>query len=344
MLSQMSVLFAEDQKKHVLLREFYQFVRPQHKKEFDDACRSLTGVGCGYKPEHSLLREERLLLAKNAEKEYGKQTSCLESSANQLDSEQHLNKGGSHLTSASDATGENHACETGEPFKKPSSSIKESHSQRIRSAYLSDLKKSLDENSFSAFCSALSTYKKTDNYEAMVSVVAALTTEKTEHFHLLQRFSMFVRPHHKERFRQVCEELTGMSGPCEIEEPPSTAPEGGSTGMEGSDHTGKESKTQDVHESKTLRADSPEDSSVLNANLSVVSLFSASDVPSLVAKHAGKFDLCSWAMNANSQLTYSNSCWNTSDIKGNLTSKKCPQCQADTKRRHLAPSYWPDPR
>jgi len=46
------------------MKEFYQFVRPQHKKQFDEACCSLTGVGCGYKPEHSLLREEREILAK----------------------------------------------------------------------------------------------------------------------------------------------------------------------------------------------------------------------------------------------------------------------------------------
>ncbi|MDD0245747.1 hypothetical protein PSY47_23565, partial [Shigella flexneri] len=47
-----------------LMEEFYQFVRPQHKKQFDEACCNLTGVGCGYKPEHSLLQEERERLAK----------------------------------------------------------------------------------------------------------------------------------------------------------------------------------------------------------------------------------------------------------------------------------------
>jgi len=47
-----------------LMKEFYQFVRPHHKKQFDEACCNLTGVGCGYKPEHSLLLEEREGLAK----------------------------------------------------------------------------------------------------------------------------------------------------------------------------------------------------------------------------------------------------------------------------------------
>lgn len=83
-------------------------------------------------------------------------------------------------------TGGNSACVTAEPSKKAPSSLKESRNQIIRSAYLSDLKVALDQSSFSSFFSALSAYKKTDDYGAMVSVVAALTTEKPEHFHLLQ--------------------------------------------------------------------------------------------------------------------------------------------------------------
>lgn len=43
----------------------YQFIRPHHKKEFDERCCGLTGEGCGYKPEHSLSREERETLRQN---------------------------------------------------------------------------------------------------------------------------------------------------------------------------------------------------------------------------------------------------------------------------------------
>ncbi|XP_044310765.1 regulator of telomere elongation helicase 1 isoform X3 [Varanus komodoensis] len=215
MLSQMSALFLEDQKKHVLLREFYQFVRPQHKKQFDEACCSLTGVGCGYKPEHSLLQEERLLLAKRAGKQCEK---TVKTSSVQLDSEQHLNRGGSYLMSESGATGGSCAAESDEPSRKPPSSLKETQSQIIRSAYLSDLRTALDKSSFDQFFSALSAYKRTDDYDALVPVVVALTTEKPEHLHLLQRFSMFVRPHHKNQFKRMCKELTGMNCPCESKE------------------------------------------------------------------------------------------------------------------------------
>ncbi|XP_070556036.1 LOW QUALITY PROTEIN: regulator of telomere elongation helicase 1-like [Ptychodera flava] len=50
-------LFIEDPAKHDLFRNFYKFVRPFHKKEFDQVCRNLTGMGCGYKPEDSLQRQ-----------------------------------------------------------------------------------------------------------------------------------------------------------------------------------------------------------------------------------------------------------------------------------------------
>uniref|UniRef100_A0A671NT13 Regulator of telomere elongation helicase 1 n=1 Tax=Sinocyclocheilus anshuiensis TaxID=1608454 RepID=A0A671NT13_9TELE len=64
----------QDHNTHCLLRGLYQFIRPHHKKEFDERCLELTGEGCGYKQEHSLSREDE-----------------------QLNSSQQLNQGGSHL-------------------------------------------------------------------------------------------------------------------------------------------------------------------------------------------------------------------------------------------------------
>uniref|UniRef100_A0A8C3QUE2 Regulator of telomere elongation helicase 1 n=1 Tax=Cyanoderma ruficeps TaxID=181631 RepID=A0A8C3QUE2_9PASS len=152
MLSQMSSLFVEDEKKHALLRDFYQFVRPQHKKQFDEACCNLTGVGCGYKPEHSLPREEREILP------------C------------------SHKLCLS---GQNASTAPRKEAEKAPGSKKEHH-QALRTAYLSDVQRALDKSSYSQFYSALLAYKKTDNYDAMVSVIAALTTERPQDFHLLQ--------------------------------------------------------------------------------------------------------------------------------------------------------------
>ncbi|XP_065501564.1 regulator of telomere elongation helicase 1 [Caloenas nicobarica] len=212
MLSQMSSLFLEDEKKHVLLREFYQFVRPQHKKEFDEACCSLTGTGCGYKPEHSLLREERERLARNIEEKQSQQKSTFSmDSCAQLNPGLHLNRGGFHLATELNGAGQNSGQAPRKDAEKVSSSRKDQH-QVLRASYLSDVKRALDKSTYSQFYQALLAYKKTDNYEAMVSVIAALTTERPEDFHLLQRFSMFVRPHHKERFKELCQGLTGMGG------------------------------------------------------------------------------------------------------------------------------------
>ncbi|XP_069727600.1 regulator of telomere elongation helicase 1 isoform X2 [Phaenicophaeus curvirostris] len=211
MLSQMSSLFIEDEKKHVLLREFYQFVRPQHKKQFDEACCSLTGMGCGYKPEHSLLREEREILARKIEAKLSQQkTASSEASCAQLNAGLHMNRGGFHLTTGLNSAGQSASRAPRKDMEKASCSRRDSH-QALRAAYLHDVKRALDKGTYSRFYEALLTYKKTDNYDAMISVIAALTTERPEDFHLLQRFYMFVRPHHKDQFKEMCKDLTGMA-------------------------------------------------------------------------------------------------------------------------------------
>nr|XP_021139479.1 regulator of telomere elongation helicase 1 [Columba livia] len=210
MLSQMSSLFLEDEKKHVLLREFYQFVRPQHKKEFDEACCSLTGAGCGYKPEHSLLREERERLARNMEEKQSQQKSAFSTdSCAQLNPGLHLNRGGFHLATGLNGAGQNSGQAPRKDAKKASSSRRDQH-QVLRASYLSDVKRALDKSTYSQFYQALLAYKKTDNYEAMVSVIAALTTERPEDFHLLQRFSMFVQ-------KQLQQPVQGAENPQGLE-------------------------------------------------------------------------------------------------------------------------------
>ncbi|XP_033374917.1 regulator of telomere elongation helicase 1 isoform X10 [Parus major] len=186
MLSQMSSLFVEDEKKHVLLRDFYQFVRPQHKKQFDEACCNLTGVGCGYKPEHSLPREEREVLARRGEEKQSQQKSTFsKASCAQLNPGLHLNQGGSHLATGLNSAGQNASTAPRKEAEKAPGCRREHH-QALRAAYLSDVQRALDKSSYSQFYEALVAYKKTDNYDAMVSVIAALTTERPQDFHLLE--------------------------------------------------------------------------------------------------------------------------------------------------------------
>uniref|UniRef100_A0A4W3IW81 Regulator of telomere elongation helicase 1 n=1 Tax=Callorhinchus milii TaxID=7868 RepID=A0A4W3IW81_CALMI len=185
MLAELAALFTEDMKKHSLLRDFYQFVRPRHKKKFDEACFNLTGEGCGYKPEHEVPREERLTTEQKGNE--NKFTSS-ESSSQQLNTCAHLNQGRPHLISGDVSKG-----------------------NLVLAAYISDVKKALGPITYNRFSTALHMYKKTDNYEGVVSEIAALFTERSEDYHLLRRFYIFVRPHHKQEFVQMYQELTGTN-------------------------------------------------------------------------------------------------------------------------------------
>ncbi|XP_030069304.1 regulator of telomere elongation helicase 1 [Microcaecilia unicolor] len=217
--SQLVSLFTEDPNKYALLREFYQFIRPHHKKQFDELCRLVTEKGCGYKPEHELLREEKYHRAGTAApgtSSYGVMATKVTSSsrsADQLNTETHLNNGGTHLnrTHASEEVGDRCALKA-ECMKQsyPHKSPQERH-QQFLSGYLTEVKKSFGQDKYQRFSTALSMYKKTDNYPAMVSEIAALFTENPEDSHLLRRFYKFIRPHHKQLFNQMCKDLTGMS-------------------------------------------------------------------------------------------------------------------------------------
>ncbi|XP_067410133.1 regulator of telomere elongation helicase 1 isoform X6 [Emydura macquarii macquarii] len=288
MLSQMSSLFMEDQKKHILLREFYQFVRPQHKKQFDEACRSLTGVGCVYKPEHSLLREEREMLAKKAgEKPCPQKTVFSEGSSSQLNSQLHLNKGGSHLTSGLNRTG----------------------------------------------------------------------------------FYMFVRPHHKEQFRQMCKDLTGMSCNEEKKLRPEVQEAWVPLNLQNSCSKAENRETQDKavsHTPATFKSEMPrktqskifsfcsnqnskpgsQKTDTLTGSSSIRAPTSPRSLPVLpleMEPDCGRFQ-CSKCKSEDDvpfkcqlcAFTCCKTCWEQL-LK---IAKKCPECQADTKIKRLVQVFF----
>lgn len=53
-------LFTEDPIHYPFFIEFYRFVRPKDKHEYDQLCRNITGTGCGYKPEHAVSKKRLL--------------------------------------------------------------------------------------------------------------------------------------------------------------------------------------------------------------------------------------------------------------------------------------------
>ncbi|XP_029392070.1 regulator of telomere elongation helicase 1 isoform X1 [Mus pahari] len=173
LVASLTCLFAEDPKKHTLLKGFYQFVRPHHKQQFEDICFQLTGQRCGYQPDR------------------------------QLDPGEHLNQGQPHLSAHLTSKGDTSHCpKVGCAVEKPG--------QPAVRDYLSDVHKALGSASCNQLTAALRAYKQDDDLDKVVAVVAALTTAKPEHLPLLQRFGMFVRRHHKPQFLQTCADLMGL--------------------------------------------------------------------------------------------------------------------------------------
>uniref|UniRef100_A0A8D2ZN44 Regulator of telomere elongation helicase 1 n=1 Tax=Scophthalmus maximus TaxID=52904 RepID=A0A8D2ZN44_SCOMX len=162
LLTETSVL-TEDTNTHGLLRGFYQFVRPHHKKRFDERCAEQTGQGCGYKPDHSLSKDEKKTLM-----EHNSGTST----CSQLNTEQ-LNKGGHHLNQ--------------QGLREPQTSAPKNEAH---AAFLADVKKVLGAEKSTRLFQTIHNYKKTDNFEHLVTTVVSLFTERDEDFSLLC-FSLF---------------------------------------------------------------------------------------------------------------------------------------------------------
>uniref|UniRef100_G3TN93 Regulator of telomere elongation helicase 1 n=1 Tax=Loxodonta africana TaxID=9785 RepID=G3TN93_LOXAF len=175
-------LFAEGSKKHSLSE--CPVCTPHHSSSSKKPCLQLTGQGCGYQPQHNLSQGAADTARR---REPNPKLTVFKGAARQLDSRGHLNQGGLHLTTRPSAT---------------------------------DAQRALGSEGCSQLLAALTAYKKDDNYEKVVAVVAALTTARPEDFSLLQRFGMFMRPHHQRQFRQTCADLTGQPTPGRGMEPP----------------------------------------------------------------------------------------------------------------------------
>lgn len=202
-------LFAEDPKKHSLLRGFCQFVRPHHKQQFEQVCLQLTGRDCSSGAEHGLPQKQgaRPALDPSGRREPDPTLTLSQAAAGQLDSSAHLNQGRPHLASG--------PFPKGDPGRPPQAGSGAPGTKKrgppAVSAYLADARRALGAAGYSQLVAALTTYKRDDDFEKALAVVAALTTSKPEDLALLQRFGMFVRPHHKQRFRQTCADLTGQA-------------------------------------------------------------------------------------------------------------------------------------
>nr|XP_046251810.1 regulator of telomere elongation helicase 1 [Scatophagus argus] len=194
LLSETAVL-TEDANTYSLLRGVYQFVRPHHKKMFDEKCLELTGQDCGYKPDCSLAKDQNKVLMLHSDKQT---VLCLKSSSgmssySQLNTQQ-LNKGGHHLNQ--------------EGLREPQTDS--ASNSEVHSTFLADVKKALGVEKSAQLFHTISSYKKTDNYENLVTKVTSLFTERND-ISLLVRFGMFIRPHHKKQYQKMLDALIDQS-------------------------------------------------------------------------------------------------------------------------------------
>ncbi|XP_008072828.1 regulator of telomere elongation helicase 1 [Carlito syrichta] len=201
-------LFAEDPKKHSLLQGFYQFMRPHHKRQFQEVCLQLTGQGCSHWPDHSLPRSRQAqpALDPTGRREPDPKLTMSEATAGQLDPGEHLNQGGPHLSISPASPGDPGSG----PHVGSGAPRAEKRGQLTASTYLADARRALGSAGCGQLLAALTAYKQDDDLDKVLAVLAALTTSKPEDFPLLRRFGMFVRPHHKQHFSQVCADLTGL--------------------------------------------------------------------------------------------------------------------------------------
>lgn len=192
-----AVLLA-DANTHVLFRGLYQFLRPHHKKLFDEKCQELTGHGCGYKPGDSLSKEEKeaLVLQQTANKGQPGASSHSGLPGNQLNSSVQLNKGGQHLGVHVSSVHLHRPGQTGDA-KGPSDS------------FLADVKETFGAEMSNQLLLAVQRYEKDDNYESLITTAVGLLTQKDDNLVLLDRFERFVHPHHKKLFKEMLGDLKG---------------------------------------------------------------------------------------------------------------------------------------
>ncbi|XP_033623076.1 regulator of telomere elongation helicase 1 isoform X8 [Fukomys damarensis] len=326
----LSCLFAEDPKKHTLLQGFYQFVRPHHKQQFEDICIQLTGQGCSSWPEPSLSHRQQALpaLGPSGKRDPESKLNRSKEVAKQLDAGVHLNRGKPHLSTRLPPTGD--AC--GHPEVQ---SRVEQQGRSAVSAYLADVRKALGSTGYSQLLAALKAYKQDDNLDKVMAVLAALTTARPEDLPLLQRFNMFVRPHHKQRFLQTCADLMGLPasgtellGPQE--ESPTTpelssgAPQPGPSQLQRPRRIQSKISflrhTPDDHEEPSLPPGLPD-----HAGFSC---------PGCRAEDTVTFQCLSC------DLHRCQACWQQ-HLQGSRT---CPACFAATRKQSLTQVFWPKPQ
>ncbi|XP_059263414.1 regulator of telomere elongation helicase 1 isoform X1 [Mustela nigripes] len=334
LLACLSPLLADDPEKHSLLQGFYQFVRPHHKQRFEELCLQRTGRGCSSLPELSLPQRRGAPAAQTPSggKECDSRLTLARGAAGQLDPGQHLNQGRPHLVPRPAPAGDPSSC----PEEGPRAPRAEKQGQPAVSAYLADVRKALGSAGCSQLLAALTTYKQDSDFEKVVAVVASLTTSRPEDLPLLQRFGMFLRPHHKHRFRQTCADLMGPAAPST-----------------GAGVPGPQEGSPSVPPSLALSASkpgAPQCEKRGTAQSKISAFFTPSQPPSTPHRPApSKCGLACPGCGALDTVPFQcpscnfhrcRACWR----QLLQASRTCPACHAPARKQSITQVFWPEPQ
>lgn len=93
--------------------------------------------------------------------------------------------------------------------KNSAKNITNTHLQSAED-YISMVKQAIDLPSYKIFTKALQEYKKNEDLQALITVLADLFTTDPKHYILLYNFYKFIRPKQKQQYNQFCIDLTGQ--------------------------------------------------------------------------------------------------------------------------------------
>ncbi|XP_022350036.1 regulator of telomere elongation helicase 1 isoform X2 [Enhydra lutris kenyoni] len=333
LLACLSPLLAEDPEKHSLLQGFYQFVRPHHKQRFEELCLQRTGHGCSSQPELSLPQRPWAPAAQTPSG--GKECDpklTLARGAGQLDPGQHLNQGRPHRVPRPAPAGD----PSSRPKEGPRAPGAEKQGPPAVSAYLADVRKALGSAGHSQLLAALTTYKQDSDFEKVVAVVAALTTSRPEDLPLLQRFGMFLRPHHKQRFRQTCADLMGLAAPS------------AGTGVPGPQEASPSVPPNLAHSASKPGAPQCEKRGTTPSKISAFLM--PSRPPSAPLRHApSEWGSACPGCGAEDTVPFQcpscdfhrcQACWR----QLLQASRTCPACHAPARKQSITQVFWPEPQ
>ncbi|XP_063064363.1 regulator of telomere elongation helicase 1 [Engraulis encrasicolus] len=218
-IAKAAALLTPDPNTHRLLRGLYQAVRPHHKKRFHEQCVILTGEGCCYKPEHSLSKDEKRALTTHKGSEASSGPDEVSASASASAASLPVSSSTSAAASVPSAAASRSSSSSSASSAAASSELKD---------LMGDVQRALGPSRAKELFSCLTSYRKTQLYDQMVTTVVGILSEKDEYLPLLKRLEVFIPKSDRIRFKDMISSLTGGSDEQDSQPTGTSQPRGNS--------------------------------------------------------------------------------------------------------------------